>query len=169
MVVGGILIFLDDHFFESLRSWSISYCSGDRESLRVVLKSWVYPCIDAHWPIFDIGKCRRRNLLPEGGGKLHRLFHSSMLNNRYLTSVNARRATCRRRAASRTGLSIHRWPIIRKSRRCNLPMERGRLHRLSDSSMPDDIPTRSFVACGINAISFAACEIEYDVARSMRY
>ena len=74
-------------------------------------------------------------------------------------SVNAGGATCRRRAASCTELSIHWCPIIRKLRFCKLLPEGGKWHRFVYSSMTNNFPTRSFVACGINTMQFVACGI----------
>ena len=89
------------------------------------------PFIATQEPVSDIGKCRTCNL-PSEGGKLRRPFQPSMTNSRYPISVNARGATCRRMAASRTDYFLH------QCRKCDLPPEGGKLHRLFDSSMPKD-------------------------------
>ena len=94
---------------------------------------------------YVIGKCRRCNL-PLVGGKLYRVFHSSIPNSRYPISVNAGDATCRRWSANCTDFSTHRWQIMFRHEASQHVL----LIRISSKNVVSRWCSSQFVACGIN-------------------
>ena len=65
--------------------------------------------------------------------------------------------------------SVMQRPIIEKFLRCNLAPDGGKLHRLFQSSMPNNIPTRSFVACGTSPIAARSCISSSFIIGAPRY